>query len=159
MPFKQTWMCQKTKPFLMVCGFNPPKRNWKSLRQNMNNNEVWQVVLKHLVADLVDWLDTSTSVSHVHHKFVKRINQRALLFHQIAEKSPWQNSLSVEIVNKWNSLPSKIMQVPNLKMLKDGFWTALTLNITSGDVNCKSPFLTNGLQTISEEWVVDYLDT
>ena len=70
------------------------------------------------------------------------------LFQQRAEKPLRQNFLSIRVVSEWNSLPSKIVEAPNLKVFKrrlDQHWRQHDLKYNfRGDVNC-SPVANKGM--------------
>ncbi|MCG8626996.1 MAG: hypothetical protein MJE68_33970 [Proteobacteria bacterium] len=87
------------------------------------------------------------------------------LFQQRAEKSIRQNFLSIRIVSEWNSLPSKIVESPNLKIFKrrlDQYSIQHDLKYNfRGSVNC-SPNANQGIRTSKtdtmEEGAADDLD-
>ena len=70
------------------------------------------------------------------------------LFQQRAEKPLRQNFLSIRVVSEWNSLPSKIVEAPNLKVFErrlDRHWRQHDLKYNfRGDVNC-SPIANKGM--------------
>ena len=70
------------------------------------------------------------------------------LFQQRAEKPLRQNFLSIRVVSEWHSLPSKIVEAPNLKVFErrlDRHWRQHDLKYNfRGDVNC-SPVANKGM--------------
>ena len=87
------------------------------------------------------------------------------IFRQRAEKSPRQNFLSIRIVNEWNSLPSKIVEAPNLKIFErrlDRHWRQHDLKYSfRGVVNCSpvaNQWKKTGESDPEEEGAADDLD-